>query len=577
MNKYSAYIHTLYIELENKADLLPLSHKMLNDDTLSDKDKSILQKEWWILSDYALHCKTVECQEDIIAYGKERIASTSNVFLLTRYYHVLYNLTNNNEYCKNAIANYIIIFKQHVAHNETGIRHEIYRVLDWIIQLSRRIRLDLSSVKDLLISYLQSDLVSDEIKHRILVSIKGNYNKWKIKGIEFIPDLCLAMYSRTTKYGACYSILEIGEFFARRFRTDLLKIFYERMGDNEEKNIHDYDGNKENMIIPHYNQSTYLKMMSYYQQSGNKEKLRYATSKYNESKVGIRFLKFEEKRELPKEFIDYMEVLFEIIKVSKSEDIIFFLSNHCDLFFPSRLTLDKRWEDVDNDKPSYMEYMGAVRSDINNNITHTSHEEIWRFQMMDIFFRNSVKWISQILSLCIERKQLSYFILKRILLKYSNFGTQVTLYRNQNQLNYCLFDKIDYAIRDFFVQFKREMNGKCSDWRNTISTLSLQFEGILRDIIRLYNGETSRIVGSKKEDVAEMLLDDLLRTEACKELYSDEDRDLFTYAFTSKGLNIRNYVAHGFYLPSDYTAFKAILVLLCILRLVRYDQLGIKR
>ena len=38
MNKYSAYIHTLYIELENKADLLPLSHKMLNDDTLSDKD-----------------------------------------------------------------------------------------------------------------------------------------------------------------------------------------------------------------------------------------------------------------------------------------------------------------------------------------------------------------------------------------------------------------------------------------------------------------------------------------------------------------------------------------------------------
>ena len=83
MNKYSAYIHTLYIELENKADLLPLSHKMLNDDTLSDKDKSILQKEWWILSDYALHCKTVECQEDIIVYGKERIASTSNVFLLT--------------------------------------------------------------------------------------------------------------------------------------------------------------------------------------------------------------------------------------------------------------------------------------------------------------------------------------------------------------------------------------------------------------------------------------------------------------------------------------------------------------
>ena len=571
MRKCSDYIHTLYNELENKTDLSQLSHKMLNDDTISDTDKSTLQKEWWILSDYALHCKTVECKEDIIAYGKERIASTSNVFLLTRYNHVLYNLTNNGEYCRNAIANYIIIFNQHVAHNETGIRHEVNQVLDWIIRLSIRIRLDLSSFKDLLISYLQSDLVCDDIKHRILVSIKGNYNKWKIKGIEFIPELCLAMYSRTIEYGKCYMLLEIGAYFARKFRNDLLPIFYEKMGDNEEKNVHDYNGSKENMIIPHYNQSTYLKMMSYYQQSGNKEKLRYATAKYNESKVGIRFLKFEEKRELPEEFIKYMEALFEKVKTSKPEIIILFLSNHNDIFFPPHRMLDEKWKEMEKDKSSYMESMGVVRSDINNNITHTSHEEIWRFHMMNIYFRYSVKWISQIISLSIEIKKLSYSIVKKFLLSNSNFGAQLTIYRSQYQLNYCLFDKIDFAIKNFFVQYKKAMNEKHSDWRNTINTLTLQFESILRDIIRLHNGETSKIVGSKKENVAEMLLDDLLRTEACKQLYSDEDRDLFTYAFTSKGLNIRNDVAHGFYLPSDYTAFKAILVLLCILRLVRYN------
>ena len=92
----------------------------------------------------------------------------------------------------------------------------------------------------------------------------------------------------------------------------------------------------------------------------------------------------------------------------------------------------------------------------------------------------------------------------------------------------------------------------------------------MRDSIRVYNGETSRIVGSNKENIAEMLLDDLLRTEACKVLYSDEDRNLFYYTFTNKGYNIRNDVAHGFYLPHDYTSYKAILVFLCILRLVRY-------
>lgn len=106
--------------------------------------------------------------------------------------------------------------------------------------------------------------------------------------------------------------------------------------------------------------------------------------------------------------------------------------------------------------------------------------------------------------------------------------------------------------------------------RSVINNLTIQFEGILRDIIRLYNGETSKVMGSNKEDVVEMLLDDLLRTEACRDLYTDEDRDLFYYAFTNKGLNIRNNVAHGFYLPLDYTSYKAILVFLCVLRLVRY-------
>ena len=543
---------------------------MLNDDTLSDTDKSILQKEWWILSDFALHRKTVEIQEDIVAYGKERIASTSNVFLLARYNHVLYNLTNNGNYCRNAITNYMVIFKQHVSNNDIGIRHEIYHVLDWIIQLSLRVRLDLSSARDLVISYLKSKTVNDDIKRWILVSIKDNYGKWRIKGIEFVPDLCLELFSRASKYGECYVLLKIGEFFARKFRNELLPLFYEKMGDNEEQNVHDYDGSKENVIIPHYNQSTYLKMMSYYQQSGNKEKLRYATAKYNESKVGIRFLKFEDKRELPEEFIQYMETLFEKVKTSKPGVILFFLSNHSDIFFPSHRMLEEKWKEMEKDRPSYMEYMGAVRSDINDNIIHTSHEEIWRFQMMDIFFRNSVKWISQIISSCIARKKLSYSIVKKFMLSNTNFGALVTIYRNQYQFHYCLFDKIDFALKDFFVQYKKEMNEKHSDWRNTINTLTLQFESILRDVIRLHNGETSKIVGSKKENVAEMLLDDLLRTEACKQLYSDEDRDLFTYAFTSKGLNIRNYVAHGFYLPTDYTAFKAILVLLCILRLVRY-------
>ena len=40
--------------------------------------------------------------------------------------------------------------------------------------------------------------------------------------------------------------------------------------------------------------------------------------------------------------------------------------------------------------------------------------------------------------------------------------------------------------------------------------------------------------------------------------------------FTAKGCNIRNNVAHAFYLPKDYGIIEATLVFLCILRLTMF-------
>ena len=149
--------------------------------------------------------------------------------------------------------------------------------------------------------------------------------------------------------------------------------------------------------------------------------------------------------------------------------------------------------------------------------------------------------------------------------------------RGQTEIQYTWFDRVDNAIKDFFTQFHKEIIGKQSDWRFTINTLTVQFEGILRDIIRIHSGETTKIKEGRKTVVAEMLLDDLIRTDAFDELFSKESKDLFLYTFTNEGYNIRNDVAHGFYLPCDYTAFKATLVFLCILRLVRFDNEFISR
>lgn len=571
MIETSDYIKKLYLKLEVKSDLKGLDFKWMHNDALTEQDKAIVQKEYWLLSDYVLNSEDVNGKDEIIHYGRNRRENTSNVYLLARYNHVLYNLTNNTIYCKDAIENYTIVLKQHMAStNKNG--YDVHLVLNWIIKLSKKVRLDMSSMEELILSYLKANDIANETKYWILESLKNNYSKWKLKSLDFVPQLCLDIYSREDDYGKCKNSLEIGVFFAERLNTKQLLVLYEKLGDNEEKAVYTYDGQLDNMVKPHYNQYTYQRMMQYYQKAGNDKKLRYAIAKYNDNKVGMKFLKFEEKRELPKEVVEFMTELFKWANESNPETILHFLSEHNNLFFIPHSKLNEMWKETEKNKPFYMEHMRAVRSDLNNNMRQVTHEEIYKFQVYTTSLSNAIKWITHILSSLIEKKKLSFSIIKNIFSKHTDFGTELVVHRNGQRFTYCWFCKIDLAIKDFFIQYQKELKDKPSDWRNVINTLTIQFEGILRESIRLYNGETSKIVGCNKENVIEMLLDDLLRTEACKKLFSDEDRDLFYYTFTNKGYNIRNDIAHGFYLPHDYTSYKAILVFLCLLRLVHYNN-----
>lgn len=571
--KTSDCIRSLYSELDNKSNLDELDIKRIHDASLSKQERGIMQKEFWLLSDYALRCKDINNNDELIRYGKERLGQTSNIFLLARYNHVLHNLTKDTRYCKTSVDNYILIFKHYVKSKKDG--YCIYEVLDWTIKLSKKIRLDMHPIQDMTLHYLRATDVEDKTKIWILKALEENYNVWKPKILDFVPQLCLDIWSRTcdSDYSECKFILETGEFFARKFNKELLPIYYEKLGDNEEKTVRVYDENLENMVIPHYNQAAYQRMMQYYQKAGNREKLRYATAKYNENKVGLRLFKMKEEVELPFAVKEHFTKIFEWADKSNADMLLRSLSIHQNLFFVPHSMLEELWEKVKAEKFSYMKYMSAAYCDINNNVHPTTHEEMYKSQAYGMYLSNSIRWIIRILSPAIKSNRLSYTKVKKELLNHSDFGVALSMNRNGEQFTYSWFHKVDFAIKDFFVQYKKELSGKHSDWRNVTNALTIQFEGILREKIRLHNGETSKIVGNTKdkENVSEMLLDELLRTEGFLELFSLEDKDFFCYVFTNKGYNIRNNVAHGFYLPYDYTSYIAILVFLCLLRLVRYD------
>ncbi len=73
-----------------------------------------------------------------------------------------------------------------------------------------------------------------------------------------------------------------------------------------------------------------------------------------------------------------------------------------------------------------------------------------------------------------------------------------------------------------------------------------------------------------------ILLDGLLYKDCLHQVFDNNDMLLFRQTFTNDGYNIRNNMAHGLYIPQEYTSTKALLVFVSILRLAKATMRLIK-
>lgn len=128
------------------------------------------------------------------------------------------------------------------------------------------------------------------------------------------------------------------------------------------------------------------------------------------------------------------------------------------------------------------------------------------------------------------------------------------------------FNMVENGLHEFLVQHQKFVNGEKTDWRFCISFLSTQFEGIMRIIVKSLE---EPIVKERDGDTEFITLESLLKTKALKSIFTKEDLLLFSQTYTKVGYNIRNDVAHGLLLPQEYTASKALLVFVSILRLAK--------
>lgn len=508
-------------------------------------------------------------RELVKEYLDNRILKTRSNIIKAKYFYSLFYLTKNNKYCQSSIE----LFIEHINNINIGESYFI-DLLNLIVELSLKIKYYTEEVKYLINDYLYNKDILPSLKIFILRIVK-KHNLFTVKESAKTPLLCIKLAELENNHNLCENVLLIGLFFAKKIQdAELIKRINEYLGDNEYKNVIAFEKGKSNdfSMIPFQNISSLKKIIQYYKDAQNDIKWKNAAKDLEKNKRLKIIPKISVK--IPKknavEEIQLLDMIFKNIVDSSS---IIITSKLCHgginlLFLPLEKAKQIAQESID--KYSWFNYFESVQVDINNNEFKVDNFEYGISQAYGISLNRTIAFTRDVICTSFVNKKLNYVKLSAILSKYSCFGIPWEKNRsNETEIEYTWLSIIDIGLKEFFVQIKRFIEGKECDWRFTIDFLTPKFESILRDIIGLNGGNITKVVNG---NTREYLLDDLLNEDtAFMKTFNEDDKYFFEYVFTNIGYNIRNNVAHGFFYFQDYTISKAILVLLCILRLAKYS------
>lgn len=513
--------------------------------------------------------------DSVKEYLNERIQNTQNYLLKAKYNHFLYCLTRNNQFGNQAIEEYQQTLAIYLNNpKQENINLNFQDILDIIIRLTETTKYKTEEFKKQTHNYLKDLKIHYRIKTRIIDSISKT-TLFKVKELDYIPELCCDLAKNEIKHRFIEINLQLGLNIAKRLQnTEMQRAINELLGDNEYKNIRLYDGKPEDIVIPHYNSASYIKIIQYYKNANNVKKRDKAILEYNGNKKNCKLLKIKStvKTENEEELQKMLEKLFFSIVSSSTKQIIYQLILGNNLMFLH----DEQLEEHANHNKDNVVYQSfkPKRIDANNNEKDVEVKEYLRFQLYSLSLSKTINFAFDIIMASVANKKLSYNKVAKMLCSNLFYGQEMIITRNDQDLSYTWFSMIDIGLKSLFEQCKLLLKNKEPDWRFSIDFLSPKFEGILRDMVGLIGRVITKV--DDKGNTTDMLLDDLLRSDSIKKVFNKDDINLFQYTFTSKGYNIRNNVAHSFYKPQDYTMTKAVLVLLCVLRLAKFNSIIIQ-
>lgn len=565
-----ATLAELYDYLEKKRDHEHLD-SVFSFDAFSPKEWPKVRLEiltWWnverLVEDESCHID----KDMAMAYFDERAKATNNQLLRYRYNYFAHLLsTNDNRFAKRAIDDLMDVIESLLPEDKEDYPHQAEDAMEALMSLTKGVKYRTKDASELIWKLLESDY-----GYRTkLVCIRAAKEKKFFSGNEAEKTvlLCMDLYA-LAKDGWRENCCRLGLFYASKLQEQshlpYLSFFYEKLGDMEMEQLKDPATEPNNIAIPLMNDGHLEKALAFYHGAGMTEKRNKVEQLFreNKKKVVIPYFKIEKKtNEL---VVRYFGNLARELLDGKLSWLLVNLACPVRFLFPSYEQLCERMPD----KEPTLKELGIANKviDINGNSRDVGEDFELR-QKYDIWLMNIVRnTVMDVILTAVKTKQLTYGKLKKWFLKDTSFGLPIEYARSNEVVIASWFSQIDYGVEALIKQYNLFLQGKPTDWRLPVDVLSIRFEGILRDMVGDYGGRVTKV--GRDNSLTQALLDDLLREPCLLEIFGKEDVDFFEYVFTTKGHNIRNNVAHAFYIPQDYGIIHATLVFLCILRLTKF-------
>jgi len=507
--------------------------------------------------------------EEATVYLIRRTNEVQSPFLLSRYNHLLYEIKKHHDYAISAIAAYkqLIYLKL-----ENDFQDRFLPSVQAILRLTENSKFEVNQTKPELMKFIYNEDITINDRYYIINELIHS-PLFKLQELKFFPELS------QTWLGL---LIDKDYFLKKGILESAVKVcngnglsstlYYEKLAENEDF-----------ILQQHLDDSDFIKpkilgeIMEYYKNARNTEKFEEFEKEYTRVKslTELSLFQIPMDGEIHRMLNEEINNNLATILTWDSDRIFAYFSVHTELFpdIESIIT-----QSTKNYNASFHRFATSCVFDINGNVkTLTDEEGLEHEKYINYQFALGISVLPVLIRTMqtgVYNLKISYAQLYSYLFVNSWYGQKLPkmkLRSKEEEDSYNWLDLMAPALHHFFMQLEASFllgsENPFSNYVLSIDSLTLKFEGALRDFVRLVGGSSSKF---KNDDIKEMLLENLLDSDIVKREFNGNDLALFKMVFTNKGDNIRNNVAHCFYQTGEYRLEMICKIFLCILRLGKY-------